>query len=124
MADTKLLFRKLKWTSEQLTLAQFLDKYSLPQIVKVTEGFRSEFDDAVLFLQSVKTIQKVHGRLGCGKGRQISIPLNCESKVEVRSSHLKDVYESVEELCSAFPPYVRVARGKALLKRLNVQCGS
>ncbi|XP_028407366.1 uncharacterized protein LOC114529990 [Dendronephthya gigantea] len=53
----------------------------------------------------------VHGRLNWGKGKDILIPLHCRTKVEIRPSNLKDVYESVEELCSASQKCVPVSQG-------------
>ena len=109
---------KLKWNAESLVLAQLLDKYTLPMIVKVTGGFYGESDDStlcngtILCLHSVQAGEKVHGRLSWGKGKDILIPLDCPTKVEVRPSNLKDVYESVAELCTVFPKYVRVSQGK------------
>ncbi|XP_028407365.1 uncharacterized protein LOC114529989 [Dendronephthya gigantea] len=120
MANVELDVAKLKaleWSTVHLSLAQLLEKHRLPQIVKIIEGFYGEGNDstlcsgAIICLQSVKAIQKVHGRLNWGRGKEISIPLDCRCKVEVRSSNLKDVYESIEELCSVFPKYVRVVQG-------------
>lgn len=114
-----------KWSTAYFTLPQLLSKFRLPQIVKIIEGFYGETDDStlctgtILCLHSAKFIQKVHGRLDGGKGKKISISLDCERKVEVRPSNLKDVYENVEELmCSAFPKFVRVSKGKLFLPQL------
>ena len=111
-------FDSVRWGKANLTLTQLLKKYPLPQIVKVVKGYYGEDSNStlcngsILCLESIKSIQRVHGRLSWGKGREIFIPLDCRSKVEVRPSNLKDVYESVEELCSVFPAYVRVSQGK------------
>ncbi|XP_028412249.1 uncharacterized protein LOC114535066 [Dendronephthya gigantea] len=68
-------------------------------------------NDTILCLHSVQSGGKVHGRLNWGKGKDILIPLDCRTKVEIRPSNLKDVYERVEELCSVSPKCVRVSQG-------------
>ncbi|XP_028407352.1 uncharacterized protein LOC114529975 [Dendronephthya gigantea] len=109
-------FESIEWSPAYLSLSKLLDKYPLPQIVKIIEGFYGERNDstlcnnAILCLHSVRTVQKVYGHLGCDTGKEILIPLDCRSKVEVRASNMKDVYESVEELCSVSPKYVRVSQ--------------
>ena len=121
MDSTQLELPRLEsveWSTAYLPLSKLLDKYPLPQIVKIIEGFYGERNDstlcnnAILYLHSVKTIQKVHGHFSFDKSKEISIPLDCQSKVEVRPSNMKEVYESVQELCSVFPKYVRVSQGK------------
>ncbi|XP_028407364.1 uncharacterized protein LOC114529988 [Dendronephthya gigantea] len=117
MPNLQLELDKLKWDTESLVLARLLDKHTLPKIVRVTEGFYGESDDStlcngtILCLHSVQSGEMVHGRLNWGKGKDILIPLDCRTKVEIRPTNLKDVYESVEELCSVSPKYVRVSQG-------------
>ncbi|CAB4019116.1 Hypothetical predicted protein [Paramuricea clavata] len=115
----KLELNKLKWSTTNFTVSEFLKKFKLPQVVKVTSGFYGENDestldeDQVLCLHSVKSIRKLHGRDSSGKDA-ISIALDCQKKIEVSPSNLKDVYENVEELCSAFPSYVRISQGELI----------
>ena len=106
---------KLEWSSTSFQVSEFLKKFPLPQIVKVIEGYYGEDEesslgaDQVMTLHVVKSAEKIVGR-DCS-GKEVNIPLNCSSKVEVRPSNLKDVYESVDELCSAFPQFVRISQG-------------
>ena len=111
----------IKWDdSVTFTLPQLLQVYPLPQIVKIDKALSSKSDnstlckDTILCLHSNIPIQKVHGHLSSDKEKQISIPLDCRRKVEVRPWKLKDVYENVKELFSVFPKYVRVSKGKSL----------
>ncbi|XP_028412276.1 uncharacterized protein LOC114535092 [Dendronephthya gigantea] len=108
----------IKWDDSVIfTLPQLLQVYPLPQIVKINKGLWSESNDAtlcndaILCLHSNIPIQKVHGHLMSDKGKEISIPLDCRRKVEVRPPNLKDVYENVKELFSVFPKYVRISKG-------------
>ncbi len=114
----KLELDKIQWSTDCLTASEFLSKFKLPQIVKVMVGFYGESSestlnaDQVLCLHSVKSTKKVHGHDSSGK--EITISLECQKKVEVHPSKLKDIYENVEELCSVFPKYVRVTQGQFL----------
>ncbi|XP_028412271.1 titin-like [Dendronephthya gigantea] len=107
--------RQIKWDhSCAFTLSQLIEIYPLPQIVKIFFPNKNEPSlgkNTILCVHSSIPTQKVHGLLNREKDRDIFIPLDCRSKLEVRSSNLKEVYESVEELCSVFPKYARVSKG-------------
>ena len=116
VVDVKQIeLNKLEWSSTSFKVGVFLTRFPLPQVVKVIEGFYGEDEesslgaDQVLTLHVMKSTDKLVGR--DYRGKEVNIPLNCSSKVEVRPSNLKDVYESVEELCSVFPNHVRVSQG-------------
>ena len=114
--DAKELdFSKLEWSTSSFKVSDFLRKFTLPQVVKVIEGFYGDDEesslgaDQILSLHCVKSTDKLVGR--DYRGKEVNIPLHCQNKVEVRPSNLKDVYESVEELWVAFPRYVRISQG-------------
>jgi hypothetical protein len=114
--DAKQLeFNKLEWSTTSFKVSDFLRKFTLPQVVKVMEGFYGDDEDSslgadqILSLHCIKSTDKLVGR--DYRGKEVNIPLRCQNKVEVRPSNLKDVYESVEELCAAFPRYVRISQG-------------
>lgn len=116
LVDVKQVeLNKLEWSTTSFRVGVFLTRFPLPQVVKVIEGFYGDDEesslgaDQVLTLHVLKSTDKIVGR--DYRGKEVNIPLNCSSKVEVRPSNLKDVYESVEELCSAFPNHVRVSQG-------------
>jgi hypothetical protein len=120
MCSTKdakeLEFNKLEWSTTSFKVSDFLRKFTLPQVVKVIEGFYGDDEDSslgadqILSLHCIKSTDKLVGR--DYRGKEVNIPLHCQNKVEVRPSNLKDVYESVEELCVAFPRYVRISQGR------------
>ena len=117
MTNAKQLeFNRLEWSSTSFKVSDFLNTYTLPQIVKVIEGFYGDDEDSslgadqILSLHCIKSTDKVVGK--DYRGKEVNIPVHCQNKVEVRPSNLKDVYESVEELSAAFPRYVRISQGK------------
>ena len=117
-------FNKLEWSTTSFKVSDFLRKFTLPQVVKVIEGYYGDDEDSslgadqILSLHCIKSTDKVVGR--DYRGKEVNIPLQCQNKVEVRPSHLKDVYESVEELCSAFPPYVRISQGITITLHMEI----
>ena len=118
--DSKHLeFHKLEWSGTSFKVSDFLTRFTLPQIVKVIEGFYGDDEDTslgadqILSLHCIKSTDKVVGR--DYRGKEVNIPLHCQNKVEVRPSNLKDVYENVEELCAAFPRYVRISQGNVFI---------
>ncbi len=118
--DAKQLeFHKLEWSTTSFKVSDFLRKFTLPQVVKVIEGFYGDDEDSslgadqILSLHCIKSTDKLVGR--DYRGKEVNIPLHCQNKVEVRPSNLKDVYESVEELLTAFPRYVRISQGNIFI---------
>lgn len=110
----------LTWSQEEFSLSDFVDKFPLPQIVKVQEGYYGPDEDSclgadqILFLHTLKHTEKVQAR--DVKKRELHIPLNCSQKVEIRPSNLKEAFESVADLAQVFrskniPKFVRVTQG-------------
>ena len=110
-----VVWDKIQWSAAYFTIPDFLKKFKFPQIVKVIVGFYGESSEStvsanqVLCLHSSKSIKKI--RAHDSNGRGFSISLDRQSKVEVRPSNLKDIYDNVEELCEVFPRYVRISQG-------------
>lgn len=109
----------LTWSQEEFTLSDFVDKFPLPQIVKVQEGYYGPDEDSclgadqILFLHALKYTEKVQAR--DVRRRELHIPLNCSQKVEIRASNMK-AFESVSDLAKVFkskkiPQFVRVTQG-------------
>ncbi|XP_046857212.1 uncharacterized protein LOC124450632 [Xenia sp. Carnegie-2017] len=111
----QLHLNKLEWSPKSFKISDFLQKFTLPQVVKVIEGFYGENEetslgaDQILSLHCMKSTDKLLGK--DYRGKEINIPLHCQNKVEVRPSNMKDVYDNVEELCTAFPRFVRISQG-------------
>lgn len=79
-----------KWSSKVYKLSDFLERFQLPQIVKVHEGYHDEseektvgFDD-VLILHKYETISKVFAISfqGGEECEEMSLPLTCAVKVD------------------------------------------
>ena len=116
----KIQWDKIPWDTAYFTIPEFLKKFKFPQIVKAIVGSYGESGDStvsanqILCLHCVKSIKKIRAR--DSNGKVFSLSLDCQEKVEVRPSKLKDIYDSVDELCKVFPRYVRVSQGSFNVK--------
>ena len=105
----------LIWSDIEYKLSNFVDRFPLPQIVKVTEGYYGPTEDScigaeqILTLHSVKTTEKILAR--DRKKRELNIPLNCSQKVEIRPADFRGIYETVEEISRIPTKFVRVTQG-------------
>lgn len=105
----------LIWSDIEYRLFEFVDRFPLPQIVKVTEGYYGPTEDScigadqILTLHCLKTTEKVLSR--DRKKRELNIPLNCSQKVEIRPADFRGVYETVEEISRIPARFVRVTQG-------------
>lgn len=105
----------LIWSDVEYRLFEFVDRFPLPQIVKVNEGYYGPTEDScigaeqILTLHCVKTTEKVLAR--DRKKRELNIPLNCSQKVELRPSDFRGIYETVEEISKTPVKFVRVTQG-------------
>lgn len=109
------MFENLIWSKVEYKLRDFVDKFVLPQIVRVEDGYYGPTEDSclgseqILTLHAVRSTEKIRAK--DHRNRDIHIPMNCSQRVELRPHNLKDVYESVRELSLAFPRFVRVVQG-------------
>lgn len=107
--------RNLIWSDIEYRLFEFVDRFPLPQIVKVQEGYYGPTEDScigaeqILTLHCVKTTEKVLAR--DRKKRELHIPLNCSQKVELRPAEFRGIYETVEEISRIPARFVRVTQG-------------
>ena len=103
----------LVWSDVEYRLSEFVDRFTLPQLVKVQEGFYGPDEDScigaeqILTLHAIKTTEKVLTR--DRKSKEIHVPLNCSQKVELRPQLFRGVYETVEDLVQF--KFVRVTQG-------------
>lgn len=118
MATTKVkdpILDNLIWSDIEYRLFEFVDRFPLPQIVKVQEGYYGPTEDScigaeqVMTLHCIKTTEKVLAR--DRKKRELHIPLNCSQKVEIRPADFRGIYETVEELSRIPTKFVRVTQG-------------
>lgn len=105
----------LIWSDIEYRLFEFVDRFPLPQIVKIQEGYYGPTEDScigaeqILTLHCVKTTEKVLAR--DRKKRELHIPLNCSQKVELRPAEFRGIYETVEEISRTPTRFVRVTQG-------------
>lgn len=118
MATTKVkdpILDNLIWSDIEYRLFEFVDRFPLPQIVKVQEGYYGPTEDScigaeqVMTLHCIKTTEKVLAR--DRKKRELHIPLNCSQKVEIRPADFRGIYETVEEISRIPTKFVRVTQG-------------
>lgn len=118
MATTNVkdpMLDNLIWSDIEYRLFEFVDRFPLPQIVKVQEGYYGPTEDScigaeqVMTLHCIKTTEKVLAR--DRKKRELHIPLNCSQKVEIRPADFRGIYETVEEISRIPTKFVRVTQG-------------
>ncbi|KAJ7360454.1 hypothetical protein OS493_015555 [Desmophyllum pertusum] len=99
------MFQDIVWSAKSCTLKTFVDNFTLPQLVKVEDGFYSEDDaktlsaEQILTLHVTKRTDKV--LVKAAEGTQYFIPLACPSKVEILPRICDDRYYSVEDIVDA-----------------------
>ncbi len=83
--DAAKSIESLTWSDATYTLNEFLDKFGVPNLVRIQEGHygineASTFEnDQVLMIHAVRTKHNVMG--GDANGRPIAIPLRCEKEL-------------------------------------------
>ena len=110
-------FSALQWSQESLPLWKFIDKYTLPQIVRIEDGYYSQEEDSslssgqILKIHCFKTSKKVAGI--DQHGNDIYISLNTTEKVLLRPDNWNKIYETVNDLAQArpLPKFVEVTHG-------------
>ena len=117
----------LDWSEEEYQLTDFVNKFTLPQVVRVEQGFHSGEDDTALGWGQVLTIHVVKEAdtvvAKDAQERKVYIPKTCSQKVEVLIHGARNnYYETVAELSFAFPQFARVTR-EPLNQKLNLHVG-
>ena len=90
------------WFSDQHSLAEIVDEFKLPVLVKVVDGFMINEEECL----DSGTILTIHGQRSLEKiaatdqlDRDMRIPLDCKHKVIVRPYSEVKVYNTVREIC-------------------------
>ncbi|XP_032230571.2 uncharacterized protein LOC116614084 [Nematostella vectensis] len=102
------------WTENGCSLSKFISKNreSLPQIVRVLEGFLGEESSATLDTDQILILHNTHKETKIlakdSQNRDLFIPKNFQVKVEMVPSKASEEYSSVRELLRTFPQYFRV----------------
>ena len=84
----------LDWSEEEYQLTDFVNKFTLPQVVRVEQGFHSGDDDTALGGGQVLTIHVVKEAdtvvAKDAQERKVYIPKTCSQKVEVLNAWSKE----------------------------------
>ena len=129
------------WSTESWSLKTFVHSYTLPQLVKIEEGFCSKNNEETLstgeiLMLHVHSVPKL--LVEDADYRQYFVPRNCQCKVEILPRICQDRYRSVEDVVEAWtcadfkfirvvkvhwhPPSLHIKAGDILeLKRTVVQ---
>ena len=127
------------WSEQCCTLKTFIDRYHLPQLVKVEDGFYSPKDaetlskDDILTLHFTKQTDKL--LLEAADHKRYLVPLNSPCKIEILPRVCEDRYYSVEDVVDAWtsadfkfirvvhngPPHLRIRAGDILKLRKTVE---
>ena len=109
--------KTLQWSEQSLPLSEFVQKYPLPQLVMVEEGFDSAQDEKslssgqVLKIHSLCTERKLH----CldRHNKEVHLPLHTSEQVYLRPENHDVIYQKVSDLAKAKPApnFVEVTRG-------------
>lgn len=108
----------------------FINSYTLPQLVKVEDGFYSE-DDAetlstgeILMLHSVSVTKLL---VEDADNRQYFVSRNCQCKVEILPTICQDRYYNVEDVVDAFMnsdfKFIRVVEVHSHSPSLRIRAG-
>ena len=107
-ADEEKLISTLTWSTRVYSLAQFVQNFNLPQVVRIEVGYYGKDDTTtigsrqVVTLHALETREKLVGE--DSQGKPIAIPLRCPLKVHVyplpmTCSYDKIVTEQMKFIC-------------------------
>ena len=124
----RTMTENIVWSAESCSLKTFLERYTLPQLVKVEDGFYSE-DDAetlstgeILMLHSVTKLLVVDADYS-----KYFVSRNCQCKVEVLPTICQDRYYSVEDVVDACTyadfKFIRVVEVHSHSPSLRIRAG-
>ena len=109
--------KEIEWSQISLSLSDFVEKYILPQIVQIEDGYYSAEDDSslsagqVLKVHCLQTTEKVLGK--DRHGNEVYIPLKTKQKIIIKPDTWESVFQSVADLAQVkpLPKFVEVTRG-------------
>ena len=126
----KTMSGNIVWSAESCSLKTFVDSYTLPQLVKVEEGFYSEDDTKTLSAGQtlmLHSVTKVLVFVEAADHKQYFVPLNCHCKVEILPRICQDRYYSVEEVVDAWTSvdfkFIRVVEVHSHSPSLRIRAG-
>ena len=108
----QVMFNNIVWSSESFTLGQFVEKFTLPQIVIVEDGIYNTDETTTLSsgqivtLHFTKRTDKIVAKVR--QQKEYLIPVNCPCKVEILPNICEDRYFSVADVLHDYPSFIRV----------------
>ena len=108
---------EVQWSDLSMPLNEFVEEYTMPQMVQIVDGFYSEVDESSLSsgqIMKVHCLKKISDVWGVGQnGDNVYVALNTPQQIRVRPANFDHIYESVYDLTRAkpFPKFVEVVRG-------------
>lgn len=117
MMETSYEVSRIKWSEKSLLLSEYIKTYTLPQIVKVDEGYLDSNGECYLTsgeLLKIYSFHSVKTLLCCrDNGVELRIPVNAHAAVKLKPQNHAIVYQRVSDLASMklLPKYVEVTRG-------------
>ena len=133
------MFQDIVWSAQSCTLKTFVDSYTLPQLVKVEDGFYSDEEAKTLSAGQIFTLHftKQTDKLlaQAADHKQYLVPVNCPCKVEILPKICQEAYNSVEDIVDAWtsadfkfirvvhdgPPSMRIKAGDILKLKKTVE---
>ena len=133
------MFENIVWSEQSCSLNTVIERYPLPQLVKVEEGIYGAEEaetlskDDILTLHFTKRTDKL--LVEDADHKQYFVPLNCPCTVEILPIICEDRYYSVEDVVDAWtsadfkfirvvhngPPQLRIRAGDILKLRKTVE---
>lgn len=117
------------WSAESCSLKSFVHSYTLPQLVKVEEGFCSKDDTETLSTGEILMLHSATTELLVEDAdhRQYFVPLNCQCKVEILPRICEDRYYTVKDVVDAWTPsdfkFIRVVEVHSPPPSLRIRAG-
>ena len=100
------MFQNITWSAQSCTLKTFVDRYALPQLVRVEDGFYSNDNAKTLSKGQIFTLHftKRTDKLlvQAADHKQYLVPVNSPCKVEILPKNCQEMYNSVEDIVHAW----------------------
>ena len=124
----RTMTENIVWSAESCSLKTFLERYTLPQLVKVEDGFYSEDDAETLSTGEILMLHSVTRQLVVDADyRKYFVSRNCQCKVEVLPTICQDRYYSVEDVVDACTyadfKFIRVVEVHSHSPSLRIRAG-
>ena len=122
------MFENIVWSAESCSLKTFVHSYTLPQLVKVEEGFCSEDDAETLSTGEILMLHSLNKLpVEDADCRQYFVPRNCQCQVEILPRICEDRYYTVKDVVEAWTyadfNFIRVVEVHSHFPTLRIRAG-